>query len=217
MDTNERTERAGRQVSVVFTGPGLSQPDTRDAIEEAGLLGDYKFVRSGTQFTVTATLPEKLDFNTVVAHIANILGGRASGMAGGNNPDAVIRVDKQHDRSPAAKAFGRFRRASGTMNRGAHLLSRPGQASESPAPVTTALSGAEGALIPPVLQQPNAGPRSDVPSESRGESSARRAFSRTVGAVKFGFLAIATGLAILLEPFTEDEQSESNGHSEFDS
>ncbi|MCH7972204.1 MAG: hypothetical protein IH960_14370, partial [Chloroflexi bacterium] len=91
MDTNDRTEHMAREVSVVFTGQGLLLPSVQKAIEETGSFSEYNLVRSGTQFTLTAELPENVDFNTAVTRIADALGGRASGITGGNSPDAVIR------------------------------------------------------------------------------------------------------------------------------
>ncbi|MCH7971236.1 MAG: MFS transporter [Chloroflexi bacterium] len=96
-------------------------------------------------------------------------------------------------------------------------LTRLSPPRDSPPPVRTALSGAEGAFISPVLQQSDPGPRSHVPSESSGKLSVRFAFGRSVGAIRFGFLAVVTGLAILLEPFTENERDESNDRSDSDS
>ena len=129
----------------------------------------------------------------------------------------MIRVDKPQRRSATARTLDRLRRDSGSKKDTARSTDHPGPPPDSPPPMSTALSGAEGASLSPVLRLSEHGPRSHVPSESCGKLAVRLAFGRSVGAIRFGFLAVVTGLAILLEPFTENERDESNDRSDSDS
>ena len=213
MDSKDRTERAAREFSVVFTGQKLSLPAIQTTINKAGLLGEYNLVRSGTQFTLTAELPENVDFDTAITRLANILGGRVGGVTAGTNPYAVIRVDPQHRRSLTANARDRLRTDSGPKIRTSQFPDQLSPPPASPPPVPIVLSGAEGASLPSVLRQSEPVPEPEHPVDLRGVVSFRIAVGRLTRGVKFILLAVLTGLAVVLEPFTRTETGEPDDDS----
>lgn len=213
MNSNERAEHFARGVSVVFTGPGLSLPNVQQAIEEVGVFGEYDLARSGIQFTLAAELPENVDFDVAITQLAGVLGGRVSGVTFNTRPYGVIRVDKPPGRSAKAGMLDRLRRDSGSTIRTSHSPDQLGPPPASPPPMPTALSGAEGASFSPVLQQPEPDPEPEHPVDPRGEVSIRLAVSRLIRGIRFILLAALTGVAVVLEPFTQTEISEADSDS----
>lgn len=213
VDPERITGQATSEISVVITGQELMLPNIRKTIDDAGIFSEYNLVRSGTQFTLIAELPQNLKFKTVINDLAALLGGQVSGVTAGLRPYGVIRIEKPQSRSAMAGTLKRLRRQSGSKSRSPNPPAQPEQP-QVPSPLMkTALPGVEGSSLLPVMQQSELEPEPGQLTDPRGTISIRIAIGRLARVIRFVFLAVLTALAIVLEPFTRIEPGKSDGNA----
>ncbi len=201
--TGENTDSQTQEFEIIFTGAGISLPVLRRTIENSEFLATSRVARSGDQYIVTTTLAAGAEFFAVLDELADALGGRVSGRTAGNGRYAVIRIERQRNQSVAARTLSRFRGGNARPSQATRPW-QPDQSSlTSPMPLQAPPPTSDASNVAPILRQAN-GDSDDTRIPVSSLIFPFLLALRLVGSsLRLSFIALATGLAIVFEPFTE--------------